>query len=227
MTKEEYLHQVLKQIHYIFDHNKIEEELNQHFEDSIQDLMEDGLSREEAEQQAVKHMGDPVEAGKLLNQEHNPLLGYLCMISTVILVPLGIFVSIIAVIFLTTFITQLTPTTIDTNAEAISLDIDVDLSTHKVKIDNLYLLENGECTLTYRSWTKFHYSRAGRSSDLFYLEDYNGNVIPCGSFSSQTVFGSYGSRNFSYPQDSSYIYVITFDGQKIELNLEEYYYEEN
>ena len=94
MTKQEYLQTVRKQIHYIFDRDTIETELSQHLEDSIYDLMEDGHSREEAEDLAVQQMGDPISTGKMLNQEHHPLLGYLCMATSAILIPLlilGIF----------------------------------------------------------------------------------------------------------------------------------------
>ena len=54
MKKQEYLDIVTRQVRYIFDREFIEAELKEHLEDSIQDLMEDGFSYEEAEEQAVE-----------------------------------------------------------------------------------------------------------------------------------------------------------------------------
>ena len=51
MNRQDFLKQVSKEIHFIFDRKSIEKELNEHLDDSITDLMEEGLSREEAESQ--------------------------------------------------------------------------------------------------------------------------------------------------------------------------------
>lgn len=58
------------------DHAAITEELSGHILDHRDVLMEQGLSRWEAEAQAVAAMGDPAEVGKALNNEHNWLLGW-------------------------------------------------------------------------------------------------------------------------------------------------------
>ena len=86
MNRQEYINQVRKEVHFVFDREAIENELQHHLEDSICDLMEEGISREEAEAQAVAQMGDPVEVGKQLNEEHHPVLGYMWMLSSILLI---------------------------------------------------------------------------------------------------------------------------------------------
>ena len=85
MKKVEFLSIVRKQIRFVFDRDKIENELKQHLEDSIEDLIEEGVSWQDAELIAVEQMGNPKEVGQLLNKEHNPILGYLWAISRVAL----------------------------------------------------------------------------------------------------------------------------------------------
>ncbi len=222
MTKQEYLRQVRKQIHYIFDRNAIEEELNQHLEDSIWDLLEEGYSQEEAERQAVSQMGDPIETGKQLNREHHPFLGYLSVILTTLLIPIGLYFCLVIAVVLSSTIPQLTPTTIDSSIEEIDLGITLNIPTHRVKIDKICLSKYGDYYITYRSWTKFNYSRAGCSSYLFYVEDRNGNELTTGgAYSSHSIFGAYGGKKINFPEDH-FFYIVTKDGQKISINLEDY-----
>jgi len=225
MTKQEYLRQVRKQIYYVFDRNVIEEELNQHLEDNILDLLEEGHSPEDAEQKAVAQMGDPIETGKQLNREHHPLLGYLSVILTTLLIPIGIYFGLVIAVALSSTISQLTPTTIDSSIEEIDLDITLDISTHRVKIDKICLSEYGDYYITYRSWTKFNYSRAGCSSYLFNVEDTNGIVLTSGGgYSSHSPFGEYGGKSINFLEDP-FFYIVTANGQKIPINLEDYSYE--
>ncbi|MBQ8803945.1 MAG: hypothetical protein IJZ53_09940 [Tyzzerella sp.] len=221
MNRKEYLRIVRKQIHFIFDRDSIESELNQHLQDSVADLMEDGLSEEEAELQAVAQMGNPVEVGKLLNQEHHPLLGYLWIASMVILLLLVYPAFILITGFGYSIINLAIPTVHDTVVETYPIGIEMELPTHSVKIDNITLNEEGRYYLTYRSRTKLDYSRAGWSSSLFYLEDSAGESIMGGEYSSQGFGVSNGGKEFMWPEDDLLI-VVGMDGEKFEINLKEY-----
>lgn len=224
MNKAEYLHHIRKQIHYIFDRNEIEKELEQHIQDSIDDLMEDGLSKEEAEKQAVAQMGDPIEVGKQLNQEHHPLLGYLYIASKSVLYLLIIPAIIMIGYFGYNMIQLATPTVIDNSIDTISLNIDLDISTHYVKIDNICQDEAGNYYLTYRSWIDYGYSRAGWSSELFYLENSNGEYLIGSGYQSAGFIGSCGYKSFTWPKDNL-LYLISRDGKRIEIDLKEYSHE--
>ena len=69
---EEYLKNLLDQIRCKKAHAAIREELESHISDQIEDNMEAGMTREEAEKAAVCDMGDPVTTGISLDQIHRP-----------------------------------------------------------------------------------------------------------------------------------------------------------
>lgn len=71
-----YCRAVCAQVRFKPDHAAITEELFGHILDRRDALMEQGLSRQEAEARAVAAMGDPEEVGKALNKEHSWLLGW-------------------------------------------------------------------------------------------------------------------------------------------------------
>ncbi len=110
MNRQDFLRLVSKEIHFIFDRKSIEKELNEHLEDSIADLREEGLSKEDAERQAIAQMGEPEEIGKLLNQEHHPILGYVWMISRVMVIAVAILALVVGAESLQSAFDLLAPT---------------------------------------------------------------------------------------------------------------------
>ena len=52
MKRTEFLQTVRKEIHYIFARNAIEKELEQHINESIEDMIADGMPFDEAEELA-------------------------------------------------------------------------------------------------------------------------------------------------------------------------------
>lgn len=217
MTGKEYLQRVRKHIYYVFDRDSIEQELALHLQDSMDALRDEGHSKEEAEALAVEQMGSPDEVGKQLNKEHHPVLGYAWLASVVMLVFLIIpaLFGVGHVIYMG--IKTVTPITIENSVETYPLDMVLELSTHKVRLDNICINEDGDYYLTYRAWTKYSYSRAGWSSGLFSLVDSNGSYLKSSGFSSS---GRYGYDKFDRPEDGM-LYLHTRDGQVIEINLNE------
>ena len=182
------------------------------------------MSKEEAEQQAVLQMGDPIETGKQLNQEHHPLLGYFWLLSKTVLLLLIIPVLIIVGFSIYSIVELATPAKIDHSIMTIPVDLEFDIPTHHVSIDNLCLDQENNYYLTYRCWTKLGYSRAGWSSDIFYLETSTGERLIEGSYHSAGLLGNEGYKQFIWPKDNR-LYIIDKVGHKTELNLEEYAYE--
>lgn len=72
MDKKEYLQTAVEQIRCIKARDAVKEELAHHIEDQTEAFMMDGMNEEEASMQAVKEMGDPVEAGVALDLVHRP-----------------------------------------------------------------------------------------------------------------------------------------------------------
>lgn len=137
MKKQEFLSIVRKQIRFVFDRDKIENELKQHLADSIEDLIEEGFSWEDAEHIAVEQMGNPKEVGQLLNKEHNPILGYLWTISKVVLCIFVCRIVIMIGMMGMSLVTTMKPYDPKYSVESYPVNLEMDLPTHRVKIDHI------------------------------------------------------------------------------------------
>ncbi|MGF0031747.1 permease prefix domain 1-containing protein [Bariatricus sp. SGI.154] len=76
MKKEEYLKTVTEQIRCEKARSKIAREIGSHIEEQKSEYMREGLKAEEAEAEAVKDMGDPVETGTKLDMIHRPRMAW-------------------------------------------------------------------------------------------------------------------------------------------------------
>ncbi|MBR3840100.1 MAG: hypothetical protein IKM20_03075 [Erysipelotrichales bacterium] len=219
MNKQEYLNVVRKQIHFFLDRDSIEEELSSHLSESIADLMDEGLPKDEAEQLAVKQMGDPIEVGKQLNQEHHPVLGYLWLASNVVLALLAVPTIVTLISFAYGAYNMLTPAVMGNAVEIVSVNYERITPTHRIQIDNVCVNEEGRYYLTYRAWTNWEYSRAGWSTDSIRVINDDGTYLGGSSYSSSSFLGKYGYTSFEMPSDGI-INVIFRDGEIVELELE-------
>jgi len=226
MTGKEYLQRVRRHIHYIFDRDGIEQELSGHLQDSIDDLEEEGYSPEEAEHLAVERMGSPEEVGRQLNREHHPVLGYAWLLSAIVLGFLMVIVAFMACHAAYMGIKTATPITIEDSVKNYSIDIAIDLPTHKLQLDNICINEEGRHYLTYRAWPKYSYSRAGWSLELFSLESSDGTYVRSGGYRSHSFFGFFGYAQLDRPEDGL-LYVRTRDGEVLEINLNEVMHDES
>ena len=76
MKKEEYLKILTDQIRCKAARAQITEEVQGHIEEQEALFLSEGLEREEAEAEAVREMGDPVEAGTALDLIHRPRMAW-------------------------------------------------------------------------------------------------------------------------------------------------------
>ena len=72
MKKSEYINTVLEQVRCKSVHEPLKQELEAHIDDQTEAFVQVGLPESEAEEEAVKTMGDAVETGILLDSEHRP-----------------------------------------------------------------------------------------------------------------------------------------------------------
>ena len=88
---QDWLNTAVSGIRFWLDREKVEEELRGHLEDKTADLQRIfHLSREEAEEMALKQMGDAKEIGKELSRIHRPWLGRLWLVSQIMVICLVI-----------------------------------------------------------------------------------------------------------------------------------------
>lgn len=76
MNADEYLSVLVEQIRCTRARKTVEEEIRSHIEDQKNDYIEKGMLSEEAEREAVRQMGDPVETGNALNKIHKPKMAW-------------------------------------------------------------------------------------------------------------------------------------------------------
>ena len=72
MRKEEYLRIVTEQMRCKRAIEAVRKEIQDHIEDQADAFIAEGMKREEAEEAAVREMGDPVETGNGLDRIHRP-----------------------------------------------------------------------------------------------------------------------------------------------------------
>ena len=76
MRREEYLHTLTEQIRCKMARGTIEQEINDHIEDQKEEFLSEGMSQTEAEEAAVREMGDPVEVGLEMDRIHRPTMAW-------------------------------------------------------------------------------------------------------------------------------------------------------
>ena len=75
--KEKFLVQVLNEVKFGYDQPEIKAELEEHIYERSQWFLEKGMRAEDAEDEAVRRMGDPKKLGKQLNKNHNQWVGFM------------------------------------------------------------------------------------------------------------------------------------------------------
>lgn len=223
MKKAEFLKTVRKEIHYIFARNEIEKELEQHLNESVEDLLAEGLSIDEAEAQAVLQMGDAKEIGRELNKVHNPLIGYLIVLTRCILLLMIFPIYSILWIGGHNLAFMIFPSEIEEYVEKYEVNMSIDTPMHYLKVDDLYFCNDDEYYITLRSFQKVWKARANNTFEVK-LVDQAGNTIPTAAtnyFAGMTV-----RHNVYFMKDEmSSIFIHTRDGQVLEISLEEETYE--
>ena len=76
MRREEYLHILTEQIRCKMARGTIEQEINDHIEDQKAEFLGEGMGQTEAEEAAVREMGDPVEVGLEMDRIHRPTMAW-------------------------------------------------------------------------------------------------------------------------------------------------------
>ena len=98
MTRKEYTESVLAQLRRLTPEEKqdVLAELDAHMEDRICALLDLGYDEALAEERVMAAMGDPEQVGKQLNAVHKPWLGWLWVVSKVLVI-LTLIVSLVCV----------------------------------------------------------------------------------------------------------------------------------
>lgn len=132
---DRFLENVLSYIKFPFVKESIKLELQSHIIDRLEDYIEEGYDREEAEELSIKDMGDPKELGILLNRQHNPILGWILSITNGLVVAAAALSLIIVLLIAGVSLFSRNPIK-DIPKEDIVYKIDIN---ERVKIDDLVI----------------------------------------------------------------------------------------
>lgn len=208
--RDEYLKEVLSHVKFFFDHDSIEKELTVHLEERKENYIFEGYTGKEAEALTLSNFGDPVEIGKALNKEHNPMLGWLYYLSNVFV---GILIfSFILPIGMSVLARNPSKTIPKDN---ILYRIDVD---EKVKLDDRMILfdeviyeKNGNLSIIYRERHSDLMSLGSSVSILGYIYDDKGQEYFDGSGSSTGGLFNKAIRTVTgFPKDAEKL-IIEYD----------------
>ena len=107
MDKNKYLETVAEQIRCKRAVPFLKQELKDHIEDQMEAYIADGMNPEEAEEAAVREMGNPVETGVELDRVHRPKMDRKVLLGAIFLGVLGIIIQ--AMILSTVYKEQMGP----------------------------------------------------------------------------------------------------------------------
>ncbi|WDV47611.1 permease prefix domain 1-containing protein [Clostridiaceae bacterium M8S5] len=175
--KDSFISTVLSHVKFPSSRKKIQLELESHILDKIDYYVEQGYDEKEAEQMAVKDMGDANSIGKELNKEHNPILGWMCKITMYSIILLLIFI----VIYLEGLLMPvIAPSPIDRISKSdivyhISVDKKVTIDDTVIKFTDLAYKKDGTLNLFYEYYDKSIRGIGWSTNVISKIKDDNGN----------------------------------------------------
>ncbi len=100
--EKDFIEKLLGEVRFSPAKKEIEDEYLSHIEDKVRSLIiEEQMTRKEALTLTMEEMGDPQEIGKALNDVHNPLLGWMLLLTKGLLIIFGAFALYLLISFST------------------------------------------------------------------------------------------------------------------------------
>jgi hypothetical protein len=155
-NSERYLQELLSYVKFAFDRESIRKELVDHITDEMDYYIEQGCTEYEAEIIAIQNMGDAEEIGTELNKQHNPIIGWIWRITSIMVRIMIVLFSLFVLMFFSYFNIFTKDLVKEVPRSEIVYRIDLK---KKVKIDdtvikftNLLYLKNGDMNIYYEAY---------------------------------------------------------------------------
>lgn len=200
---DEFIEDVVSYIKFPFVRGDIRDELRGHILDKKDYYIGNGYESEEAEEEAIRNMGEAKTIGKELNKQHNPFVGWFLKISNVFIVLFTVMVIFNLGIYLSMglFSRSLLK---EIPKEDVVYRLDID---EKVKIDdrvihftNLIYDKNGDMSIFYKDYVIKPWGTGWSLGTIGLVSDDLGNEYMGYSGSSS---GGYVSKNIQTMKDFS------------------------
>jgi len=219
---EAYLDKVTSFVRFAYDRPGIREEMRGHLEDRMEDFMEAGMEREEAQCRALEVMGDAKEIGEALDKEHSPLLGWIWRVihwaviaAAVLLLPTVFNFVLGAVYSIADGVQGYHCISEDIAGELVYAhepDVRGRIDNVNIVIDEVRRYEDGTVQVCYRTW---HNPLDGTQDWSFgfgqsFYDENRDQVFYGGGGSSGGLVSRHTQRLNDFPQDSQ-ILIIDYD----------------
>ncbi len=218
--KDKFIAEVLSHIKFPFDKEDIKTELEHHILDKMEYYNEQGYDEEEAEQLSVHDMGDAGEIGVELNKQHNPFIGWVWVITNVLV----LFSVCVLAFSLIPFFSSLAGTIPQSNIiYTIDLDEQVKIDDRVIKFTHVIYEKNGSMNIIYEHYDTRLWASGWGFHDIGEIEDNLGNKYWVGSSSSRGGIKTRSIRtvnDFSAEADTLIIDYDEFNRRyRLEINL--------
>ncbi|MDR7870788.1 MAG: permease prefix domain 1-containing protein [Tissierellaceae bacterium] len=221
---DDFIKEVISYIKFPFDRDEIEKELEEHILDKIEYYHNQGMDNGIAEELTLKDMGNPKEIGIALNKEHNPILGWIYVITSV-LVAINLFILIfsLSISLLNTIFSRNPAKDIpkENIVYNIKLDEKVKIDDRVIKFKNLIYEKNGDMTILYEYYeTNLLFGRGWSLGSIGTVKDDLGNEYFAGSGSSSGGIITKGVITLSdFPLEATTL-IIEYDSYNRYYKLE-------
>lgn len=96
--QREYLDRMLHHVKFKYDHIDIRREYREHMEDMLDYYVESGMDEDSAKHTVLAEMGDADSLGRVLNEIHNPVVGWIWRVSRWVMT-VAVIAGILAALF--------------------------------------------------------------------------------------------------------------------------------
>jgi hypothetical protein len=157
LDKNEFLKEVLSHVKFPFDRDGIRAELESHITDRMDDYIDQGIASVTAERMVIDAMGDPAEIGIELNRQHKPWLGWLNIVTGILVGLLSVYMLLlVGPLLLMTFFSSDRIDTIPKSDIVYRINVDkrVTIDDTVIHFTDLIYEKNSEMNIFYEYYNK-------------------------------------------------------------------------
>ncbi len=218
-----FLNEILSYVKFSFDKADIQRELKSHISDKLEYYLQQGFDMEEAEQLSINDMGDAKEIEMELNKQHNPIIGWLWRITSVVAALTIIIFGFIFIFFIGS--TFLQGNLVDEFPESdivykIDLKEQVKIDDRVIRFTNVIYDKNGNMNIFYET---YYTSLWGTGWSLGYIGEITDNLSSKymnGSGQQHAGFISKGVWTVNKFSDDADILIISYDRYNRKFRVE-------
>lgn len=225
---DEFLSSVVKHIKFFPDRAKIKIELENHIFDKMNHYIEKGHDAKAAEKLAIAHMGEAGEIGKLLNKQHNPVIGWLCFLTSMVLpivIAYNVFLAGLFTLLPLSWNNPIDDIPKDRIVYSIKVNKSVQIDDRIITFSKVVLEKNRNLSISYEYHNKWFTNSGWSLGNIGEIKDNLGNTYFIGHGSSSRGFITKGFKSVENFNMAADMLIINYDSYnrkyRVEIPLKE------